>query len=313
MDALPRLADDSRPRPPPAGNLAMVKRLAAALVVAVVGLWSCSDLSGLAGGGEGAPDGSSSSESGTSSDAAVTVDAGGLGDAVAPITDGGIEAADCPGTAGPTPVRVGSYCIDRTEVTNAQYASFVAFANAAPPKPTVECAWNTSFTPNYGWPASGAEQDLPVVGIDWCDAFAFCRWAGKRLCGAIGGGSVAAADGNDATRDQWYRVCSGAGVRGYPYGIDYDAGACNGASNARSNVGSHPGCVPIEHPGVFDLSGNVAEWEDLCTPVGPAQADTCRVRGGSNDDSPTALACTSTFEPRRDYAIALIGFRCCSP
>jgi formylglycine-generating enzyme required for sulfatase activity len=291
-----------------------VKRSAATLYLASAGLWSCSlaiDLSGLSGGVDGAQDGSSDTATG----ADTTGSADDASDGLAPIldADGGLDAADCPGTAGPTPVRVGSYCIDRTEVTNSEYAPFVAFANTTPPKQLAECAWNTSFVPNYGWPASVGEQDLPVVGVDWCDAHAFCRWAGKRLCGAIDGGSVASADGNDAKRDQWYRVCSGGGVRAYPYGNDYDASACNGTNNKRSNVGAYPGCVPIEHPGVFDLSGNVMEWEDLCTSVGPFEADTCRVRGGSSNDSPVVLSCTSTFAPRRDYAIAFIGFRCCSP
>jgi Sulfatase-modifying factor enzyme 1 len=70
--------------------------------------------------------------------------------------------------------------------------------------PAVVCAWNTSFQPE----SSGSDClnvwlifDLvnapanPVACVDWCDAFAYCRSIGKRLCGAFGGGvHVASAE-----------------------------------------------------------------------------------------------------------------------
>jgi len=110
--------------------------------------------------------------------------------------DGELDAvaSACGGTGGPAQVAVDllgkQYCIDATEVTRAQYAVFYADSN----RPTIaRCAWNTDYTATM-WPATVMTQDYPVVGVDWCDAATFCAWAGKRLCGAIGGGTLVSAE-----------------------------------------------------------------------------------------------------------------------
>jgi formylglycine-generating enzyme required for sulfatase activity len=274
---------------------------------------ACASLSGLAdgeprGGDGGSPAGDAASLEGPLAD--VVADGAGGEDAGAEV---GPDA--CPGRAGPPGIRVGAYCIDSTEVTNAQYQTFVLALDGGAPAQPPECARNASLLPNYGWPPGVGEGALPVVGVDWCDARAFCAWAGKRLCGRIGGGGTLRYDeGNDPARDQWYRACSANGAHLYPYGDAYQAATCNGTSNLRAPVGSFASCVG-GYPGLYDMSGNVMEWEDLCDPDpdgGGHASDACRVRGGGSNDSPAVLACTSTFSPRRDYAVAPIGFRCCS-
>src|SRR5262249_40663852 len=109
--------------------------------------------------------------------------------------------------------------------------------------------------------------DRPVHAVDWCDAFAYCAWAGKRLCGRIAGGSVDPTFGTDlASESEWYNACSRGGQHAYPYGDTYDPRACNGleygaGTGPQLPVGSLSSCTG-GFAGLFDMSGNVSEWED---------------------------------------------------
>ncbi len=103
------------------------------------------------------------------------------------------------GRAGPTIVKIpgSSYCIDSTEVSFADYRASLAVADvSAPLRPG--CAWNTSF--EIMSEVIGEPKNHPIRGVDWCDAVAYCEWAGKRLCGRIGGGSVTYDEFADAIR-----------------------------------------------------------------------------------------------------------------
>jgi hypothetical protein len=76
------------------------------------------------------------------------------------------------------------------------------------------------------------------------------------------------------------------------------------------------GCVGGSSTNViFDMSGNVAEWENSCSATTGA-TDNCAVRGGAYDTSPgmTSLTCASnTSQPPfvRSTQAADIGIRCC--
>src|SRR5262249_39830790 len=105
----------------------------------------------------------------------------------API-DAGAVTSDCPtGLPGPPLIAVpppsgGRFCIDATEVTNAQYAAFLATNPQTSLQPARCTSWNGTYAGAYVGPLTGRD-DYPVVGVTWCDAFAYCKWAGKRLCG----------------------------------------------------------------------------------------------------------------------------------
>jgi formylglycine-generating enzyme required for sulfatase activity len=208
-----------------------------------------------------------------------------------------------------------TYCIDSTEVTNGHYAGFVASKGSDVSGQDSWCSWNTTYTPSGGWPATGKE-DHPVAYVDWCDAYAYCKWAGKRLCGKIGGGRSAYGDYADATKSEWFNVCSVGGTLTYPYGSTYSGLACNGSDNGEAAtvpVGSKATCKG-GYAGLFDLSGNVAEWEDSCNgTAGPD--DACRLRGGSfrygllvsslRCDDPGTINRSISHNPE-------FGFRCCA-
>jgi formylglycine-generating enzyme len=224
----------------------------------------------------------------------------------------------CPATGrGPTMVPLGAFCIDGTEVTNSQYQAFT-FSNPSITNQPIRCDWNNSFAAS---PFSSGEEALPVSGVDWCDASAFCAWSGKRLCGRIGGGPTPTADFDDAAVSQWHSACvSGTAGFVFPYGNAYGAATCNGSETgvgALLPVRSMPGCHSPNAPysAVFDLSGNADEWEDNCIQQpGNGTNDICRTRGGSYFDTLlTYLRCDGDGGYTRGTHRFGVGFRCCSP
>jgi len=246
--------------------------------------------------------------------------------------DGGVGSSDgeapssgdgCPGTAGPAMVQVGAYCIDSTEVTNRDYNAFLA-AGVDVSGQSARCGWNDSFLPDGPLPADDAHASLPVVRVDWCDAAAYCAWAGKRLCGKIGGGTLDVKSARSASASQWYAACSRGGDRAYPYADDYQSGACQADVPAGpAPVGSLQTCEG-GYAGVFDMSGNVAEWEDACETSsegsgsgGSGTNDTCLVRGGSyaahDKDDLSCEGNDTLAAATRNARHPDVGFRCCGP
>lgn len=220
----------------------------------------------------------------------------------------------------------GGFSIDATEVTRAQYAAWLATNPVVADQPPACAGWNVTYVPESSWPERGCTAaewppgergQYPVVCVDWCDAYAYCKSVGKRLCGSIAGGPNAYADHEDASRSQWFNACSSGGTYDFPYGDTFAAQSCNGhgsAVDASQPVAASVGCQsPANgYAGVFDLSGNVREWEDSCSST-EAYAP-CHTRGGGfGDDYYSGLRCNDPMYAYRDHLWGVIGFRCCSP
>lgn len=243
-------------------------------------------------------------------DAGDVTDAGARDDA-SPGEDAAAESDACPGDAGPPSVRVDGYCIDATEVTNADYVRFLQ-ANVGVDGQPAACAWNLDYAPSSAWPPASDAMSRPVVSVDWCDARAYCAWAGKRLCGAVAGGPSPPGALADSAQDQWYRACSGRGALLLPYGDAYEIGRCNvGLSEGKLEpVKNRDGCVGGV-AGLYDMVGNVNEWVDSCT--GDTGADDgCYVRESFYGSSQTAT-CASVGTRARSSTHMARGFRCCAP
>ena len=238
--------------------------------------------------------------------------------------------SECPGArglAGPPMVRVPaadgtSYCIDATEVTQGQYDVFRR-ASEQPGVPGTEhpaCAGkNLSYVPPVGTDESSCsvnpafyspEQtpDVPVSCVDWCDAYAYCAWAGKRLCGG----------------EQWTNACTAGGTTTYATGDHYEDGTClDGRAVEQAGtldallqpVGSAPGCHAATAPfdQVRDLGGSRAEWQDTCEGDGPN--DRCAVRGAALDRANGGMStCGQSYLAARSAGSGRspeVGFRCC--
>lgn len=239
----------------------------------------------------------------------------------------GAPAKDCPEGVGPAMVRIElpdtpAYCIDSTEVTQGQYAKFVGAAVEPAKQKREYCRlYNKSFTPAVkGDHVEGCDPgvydpdkkgDIPVSCVQFCDAVAYCEWAGKRLCGAIGGG-VASSKDVASKQSQWYMACSQGGKTKYPYGDTYEPGKCDNRKEGPPyglHSASESSCggtgAPFEQ--IKDLSGSVAEWEDSeQTPYG------FFVRGSYRDATDDNFSCDAPSIAAGIQTLPDIGFRCCA-
>ena len=236
-------------------------------------------------------------------------------------------AVECPADlAGPelvaVPSRAGTgYCIDATEVTQSQYQ---AFLDADPElELPARCAEDSGFEPLADAQCEGANDpaatpDHPVSCVDWCDAWAYCEWAGKHLCGRIGGGPLGdAPDLNEASASEWYSACSGLGENAYAYGDTYELETCNAGPDTfeydvpPAEVGSFPDCHGTAPPfdRLFDMSGNVGEWIDACDDGGGVAPYCWQASGGSNSRS--LSSCDASLYTAWNDVWWSTGFRCC--
>lgn len=218
------------------------------------------------------------------------------------------------GTGGVNPCAVGmvsvpgvsaDYCIDSTEVTQSDYAKFLT---GAIPAQTDPCSGNTKLEPECPEYNPTLYPKRPVVCVDWCDARAYCTAQGKHLCGKVGGTAAEAGEYLDANTNEWFRACSAGGTKKFPYGGTYATGKCNDISAPTTSpvdVSSMQECIG-GYPELFDMSGNVREWDASCNVNG------CYARGGSYLDLQDMVACNAAVLTTRTAQTKDIGFRCCA-
>jgi gamma-glutamyl hercynylcysteine S-oxide synthase len=119
-------------------------------------------------------------------------------------------------------VELAPFWIDRTPVTNAAFAQFVDETGAEPPK-----YWERDG--EGGWvrttmgKTEAVDPALPVIHVDWHQADAFARWAGKRLPTEFEW--EAAAQGADRERANLDQVAFGCAPAGAYADAPADCGA----------------------------------------------------------------------------------------
>jgi formylglycine-generating enzyme required for sulfatase activity len=195
-------------------------------------------------------------------------------------------------------VTVRPFRIDRTEVTNAEYADFVKSTGyPAPPAITAD-----------GSPLQVAGS-LPVVNVTFEDALAFAAWRSKRDRVAY----------RLPTEEEWEYAARGQDSRLYPWGEAWGEGRANVGTGVALPVGSFPrGQTP---QGVEDMIGNVWEWTSSeaamypgneVTPLTPEDRGRVVVRGGGYldrfDRDRPVTATTRAFLPKR-FRHETLGFR----
>ena len=196
-------------------------------------------------------------------------------------------------------VSLAAFLLDTYEVTTAQYAAFLAVTNRAAP-----WQWNTVDLTLH--------RDRPVIGVDWSDADAYCRWKGKRL----------------PTEAEWEKSARGTDGRLYPWGnrsphkdlANFALGARFSYSQVLMPVQSYEqGKSPY---GLYQMAGNVWEWvQDWYqtnyyevspdhNPQGPDQGQFKVLRGGSWSDLPKYLLTHGRFKLPPETRNSYVGFRC---
>ena len=196
------------------------------------------------------------------------------------------------------PVTVQPFSMDRTEVSNSEYADFVAATKRSAPS-----HW-AGNRPPFG------QEMWPVVNISFDDANAFAAWRSKR-------------DGVSyrlPTEDEWeFAARNGERADLYPWGQEWREGAAVLKEATPASVGSHPDGKNIW--GVHDLIGNVWEWTSSKVSVYPGNPvvvpgstqDWITIRGGcyvsdpAKSDTPVS-SCMREFVPPTTKT-TLLGFR----
>ncbi len=108
----------------------------------------------------------------------------------------------------------------------------------------------TNYDKRIDFGSRFTKPELPVVGVSFDDAMAYCQWADCRL----------------PTEKEWEYAARGKDGRRFPWGNNFpNSDVCNYSKNmfandmpATSSSGSYPkGVSPM---GCNDMAGNVAEW-----------------------------------------------------
>ncbi|HLZ36104.1 MAG TPA: formylglycine-generating enzyme family protein [Nitrospira sp.] len=232
-------------------------------------------------------------------------------------------------------IYLGSFSIDRYEVTNEAYLAFVSAMKHRIPENNNPTA--TLWGPQGPMPGIGRH---PVVNVSWTDADAYCRWAGKRL----------------PTEAEWEKAARGTDGRRYPWGNDWDLHLANSASywagrtihfdsgadweafwvkGEGAQIAKEKGLngevltMPVgsfataaSPYGLHDMAGNAAEWvEDwydpnfyrtapLTNPQGPSRGAIKAMRGGSWLKPAISLRTSDRDWGTMDSRPSGTGFRC---
>lgn len=200
----------------------------------------------------------------------------------------------------PHTVTVGAFQMDKTEVTNAEYAQFVKETGHAAPSHFVN-----------GKPTSG-QENWPVVNVTLQDAKDFAAWRSKR-------------DGVTyrlPTEEEWeFAARNGDQNSLYPWGSSWEQNRAvtkDAAPESLKPVGSQPDGK--NKWGVVDLIGNAWEWTGSRASfypggkgqVQPEQKDWYIIRGGSilsdpKGDKPISSTYRDWIKPTT--ASPYLGFR----
>ena len=173
-------------------------------------------------------------------------------------------------------VYVKGFFIDKYEVTNRRFRA-------------------AGMKPAHSYGLRFEVPRLPVAGVTWFQADAYCKKMGKRL----------------PAEAEWEKAARGGDNRVFPWGDNWNPGLANDSNLGPMPVGSFArGISPY---GVHDMAGNVWEWvSDRYDPKkGGNGAEAPRVvRGGAWGFHATYLRSAYRRMERPSFRDRRIGVRC---
>jgi formylglycine-generating enzyme required for sulfatase activity/pimeloyl-ACP methyl ester carboxylesterase len=194
-------------------------------------------------------------------------------------------------------VTISGFWLDRTEVTNAQYALCVEAGACRQSRLASNPAYNG--------------DDYPVAGVPWQNAVDYCSWVGGQL----------------PTEAQWEFAARGSADLLFPWGDEFDcaggnfgddATGCDDGYREPSPAGSFP--TGISWCGALDMAGNAWEWvadlyaeypaEDQRDPTGPESGSERILRGGSWAYLPAMVRAAYRYPVPPTANYLAVGFRC---
>jgi len=250
-------------------------------------------------------------------------------------------------------VTIGGFFMDDTEITNNEYRQFTQNIQESSeidlptgysiadlmPDTTV---WTRDYTHHMGDPlvvyywSHPAFDDYPVVGVDWNSAKYFCEWRTSYLNRWRTDNQLPVMPNFRLPSEaEWeYASRGGRDMSKYPWGNPYirNAKGCL-LANFKPGRGNYfddgyaytspIGTYFANEYGLYDMSGNVAEWcEDAYNPsampltwdLNPTYFDPNVplkvIRGGSWKDIAYYLETGTRSYEHQDTSRASIGFRC---
>jgi formylglycine-generating enzyme required for sulfatase activity len=150
------------------------------------------------------------------------------------------------------------YSIGKYPVTVGDYQAFVEDGGYAKPRYWTNSGWVWLHDEKKNKPAYWSEikwtadPQLPVVGVSWYEAFAFCTWLSK----------LAGKPFRLPTEAEWEKAARWPDSRLYPRGDRFEAHRCNirpAGKGRTSPVGSYSPAGDSSC-GCCEMAGNVSEW-----------------------------------------------------